>query len=38
MCREGEGDEELVPIFEKNNKVAIGIFAISGVKVLKELF
>lgn len=33
VCTAHEGDGELVPIFEKNNKVAIGIFLISGVKV-----
>lgn len=33
VCTAHEGDDELVPIFEKNNKVAIGIFLISGIKV-----
>lgn len=33
VCTAHEGDGELVPIFEKNNKVAIGIFLISGIKV-----
>lgn len=34
VCREGEGDGELVPVYEKNNKIAIGIYVLSGVKVL----
>lgn len=33
VCRTHEGDGELVPIFEKNNRVAMGLFIISGVKV-----
>lgn len=33
VCTANEGDGELLPIFEKNNKIAISIFLISQVKV-----
>lgn len=35
VCTENEGGGELVPIFEKNNKIALGIFVICGVKILE---
>lgn len=35
VCTDDEGGEELVPIYEKSNKVAMDIFLISGVKILE---
>lgn len=37
VCTTDEGDDELVPIFEKNNKVAMAIFLISQVKVISDV-
>lgn len=35
VCTDSEKGVELVPIFEKNNQIALGIFVISGIKVLE---
>lgn len=35
VCTAHEGDGELVPIFEKSNKVALNIFIITQIKVRK---
>lgn len=37
VCRTLEGDGELVPIFERSNKLSMGIYIISGIQISENL-